>query len=81
MGVLCVDFSKAFDSVEHFFIDNTLAFFKYGLVMRKMVVTILNNRVSCVVMGEDIGGKINIQRGTVKSGNFVLFFTQNIFFL
>ena len=64
MGVLCVDFSKAFDSVEHLFIDNTLAFFKYGPVMRKMVATILNNRVSRVVMGEDIGGKINLQRGT-----------------
>ena len=64
MGVLCVDFSKAFDSVEHLFIDNTLAFFRYGPVMRKMVATILNNRVSRVIMGEEIGGKINIQRGT-----------------
>ena len=64
MGVLCVDFSKAFDSVEHLFIDNTLAFFKYGPVIRKMVATILNNRVSRVIMGEEIGGKINTQRGT-----------------
>ena len=63
-GTRCVDFSKAFDSVEHLFIDNTLAFFRYGPVMRKMVATILNNRVSRVIMGEEIGGKINIQRGT-----------------
>ena len=64
MGVLCVDFSKAFDSVEHLFIDNTLAFFRYRPVMHKIVATILNNRVSRVIMGEEIGGKINIQRGT-----------------
>ena len=64
MGILCVDFSKTFDSVEHIFINNTLAFFKYGPVMRKMVATILNNRVSWVITGEEIGDKINIQRGT-----------------
>ena len=32
MGVLCVDFSKAFDSVEHTFIDNTLEFFNLLLL-------------------------------------------------
>ena len=35
MGVLCVDFSKAFDSVEHTFIDNTLAFLNYGRVFEE----------------------------------------------
>ena len=64
MGVLCVDFSKAFDSVEHLFIDNTLAFFRYRLVMRKMEATILNNRVSRVITGEEIGSKITRQWGT-----------------
>ena len=64
MGVLCVDFSKAFDSVEHTFIDNTLEFFNYGPVLRGMVATILKNRESRVILGEEIGGKIEIQRGT-----------------
>ena len=63
MGVLCVDFSKAFDSLEHLFIDNTLAFFRYRPVMHKMVATILNNRVSRVIMGEEIDSKINIYKG------------------
>ena len=64
MGVLCVDFSKAFDSIEHIFIDNTLAFFNYGPVFRKMVATILRNRESRIIFGDQIGGKIEIQRGT-----------------
>ena len=64
MGVLCVDFSKAFDSIEHKFIDNTLAFFNYGPVFRRMVATILKNRESRVILGEETGGKIEIQRGT-----------------
>ena len=44
MGLLCVDFSKAFDCKEQKFIDNTLAFFGYGPRMRRMVETILNKR-------------------------------------
>ena len=61
MGVLCVDFSKAFDSVEHTFIDNTLAFFNYGPVFRRMVATIVKNRESRVILGEEIGWKIEIE--------------------
>ena len=30
MGVLCVDFSKAFDSVEHLFIGRVLEFYNFG---------------------------------------------------
>jgi hypothetical protein len=32
-GILCVDFKKAFDSVEHEAIKNTLKFFNFGEVM------------------------------------------------
>ena len=64
MGVLCVDFSKAFDSVEHMFIDNTLKFFNYGPVFRRMVETILKNREGRVILGDGIGDNIEIQRGT-----------------
>ena len=64
MGLLCVDFSKAFDSTEKKFIDNTLAFFGYGPRMRRMVETILNNREARIILGEDIGGIIKVNRGT-----------------
>ena len=66
MGVLCVDFRKAFDSVEHTFFDNTLEFFNNGPVFRRMVATILKNRESRVILGEEVGGKIEIQRGTLQ---------------
>ena len=42
----------------------TLAFLNYGLVFRRMVATILKNRESRVILGEETGGKIEIQRGT-----------------
>ena len=64
MGILCVDFSKAFDSIEKKFIDNTLAFFGYGPIMRRMVETILNNREARIILGDDIGGIIKVNRGT-----------------
>ena len=64
MGILCVDFSKAFNSIEKKFIDNTLAFFGYGPRMRRMVETILSNREARVILGEDIGGIIKVNRGT-----------------
>ena len=40
MGVLCVDFVKAFDSVEHEFIKNALVFFNFGDYMVRLVMTI-----------------------------------------
>ena len=66
MGLLCVDFSKAFDSIEKKFIDNTntLAFFGNGPKMRRMVETILNNREARVILGKEIGGIIKVNRGT-----------------
>ena len=64
MGVLCVDFSKAFDSVEHLFIDSVLEFYNFGPNMRKMVNTILNNREAKIMYGGRLGEPIKIARGT-----------------
>ncbi len=63
-GVLCVDFSKAFDSVEHQAIRNILEFFNFGEVMVGMVMAILNKRIARVILGEDFSPDINIDRGT-----------------
>jgi hypothetical protein len=43
-GIMCVDFSKAFDSIKHTAIDECLKFFNFGTYMRGMVKTILNDR-------------------------------------
>ena len=64
MGVLCVDFSKAFDSVEHLFIDRVLEFYNFGPNMRKMVRTILSNREAKIIYGDRLGEPIKIDRGT-----------------
>jgi hypothetical protein len=50
VGVLCVDFSKAFDSIEHDAIRNCLKFFNIGNVMVGMVMTILNDRKARIVL-------------------------------
>ena len=44
MGILCIDFVKAFDSIEHDFIRNALEFFNFGRNMVGMVMCLLNNR-------------------------------------
>ncbi len=49
-GILCVDFSKAFDSVEHEAIRGVLNFFNFGPNMVRMVMTLLNGRKSRVIM-------------------------------
>jgi hypothetical protein len=52
MGVMCVDFKKAFDSVEHEAIERILCFFNFGDVMKKMVMTLLNGRSAGIIMGK-----------------------------
>jgi hypothetical protein len=63
-GILCVDFSKAFDSIEHAAICNILKFFNFGQGMVKMVMTILKGRKTRVIMGDGYSTDIEIRRGT-----------------
>ncbi len=63
-GILCVDFSKAFDSIEHAAIGNILEFFNFGQVMVKMVMTLLKGRKARVIMGDGYSTDIEIRRGT-----------------
>jgi hypothetical protein len=64
MGVLCVDFSKAFDSVEHAAVLKILEFFNFGPVMTGMVMTLLNGRKARVIMEGGYSEDILIKRGT-----------------
>ena len=59
-----MDFSKAFDSVEHLFIDRVLEFYNFGPNMPKMVRTILSNREAKIIYGDRLGEPIKIDRGT-----------------
>ena len=64
-GVMCVDFSKAFDSVEHGAICAVLRFFNFGENMVKMVSTLLRGRRARIIMDGCYSGDIHIDRGTV----------------
>jgi hypothetical protein len=64
MGVLCVDFSKAFDSVEHAAVSKIMEFFNFGPVMTGMVMTLLNGRKARVIMEGGYSEDIFIERGT-----------------
>ena len=64
MGVLCVDFSKAFDCVEHEFIAKVLGFFNYGDNLVGMVKTILRNRQGRILMDHGVSDMFRVERGT-----------------
>ncbi len=63
-GVMCVDFKKAFDSVEHAAIKMILEFFNFGEIMVGMVMTLLNSRISRVIVEDGYSDSLGITRGT-----------------
>jgi hypothetical protein len=64
MATICVDFSKAFDSIEHMFIEKVLIFFNYGRNMINMVMTILRDREGMVILDGGYSKRFKIERGT-----------------
>jgi hypothetical protein len=64
MGVLLVDFVKAFDSVEHEYIRKCLEHFNLGPVLVGMVMTLLKDRKASVNMGNMYSQTFDIKRGT-----------------
>ncbi len=64
MGVLCVDFSKAFDSLEHEAILECLRFFNFGNFMVRMVATILKDRKARIIVDDGYSETFGIRRGT-----------------
>jgi hypothetical protein len=63
-GLICVDFKKAFDSVEHEAIEKILQFFNSGEYMVGMVMTSLNGRKSRVIAEYGYSESVQIARGT-----------------
>ena len=66
--LLLVDFHKAFDSVSWEFIDKTLAFFNFGVEIRKWIKVFYNNISSCVQVNGQYSEYFPIQRG-VRQGD------------
>ncbi len=63
-GVMCIDFAKAFDSVEHLMIRNVMKFFGFGEIMTGMVMTLFKDRKSRIILEDRYSGDIAIERGT-----------------
>jgi len=62
-GILCVDFIKAFDSIEHEYIGKVMQFFNFGNKVTKMVMTLLNNRLARVIVNNEYSDTFEIGRG------------------
>jgi len=63
MGTLMIDFVKAFDSIEHSFIRQSMEFFGFGINMIGMVQTLLTERRSCINLNNEHGKYFAIARG------------------
>jgi hypothetical protein len=63
-GILCVDFNKAFDSVEHYVIREVLEFFGFGGFMINTILTLLKERQGVVLLSTGFSKKFDIKRGT-----------------
>jgi len=64
MGVLCIDFVKAFDSIEHEYIKNVLRFFNFGPNFVNMVGTLINKRTARIIVDGGYSDTFEIGRGT-----------------
>jgi hypothetical protein len=61
--ILLIDFSKAFDSISHDFIYETLEFFNFGSYFIKIVKTMLNSRKCNIMVDGHTTKQFNILRG------------------
>jgi hypothetical protein len=64
MGVLCIDFVKAFDSIEHEFIEKVLKFFNFGERMIGYIRTLLYDRNARIILDEGCSESFSVKRGS-----------------
>jgi hypothetical protein len=66
-AMVCVDQAKAFDSVDHVFIEKSLKFFGCGDRFISWIKTIGTNRKACVLFENGIKGEIfDLLKGTAQ---------------
>lgn len=66
--ILFIDFYKAFDTVEHTFLFNTLDFFGFGSYFKRAIQTLYEGCNSSVKLPYGITPRFNIERG-IKQGD------------
>ena len=57
-ALLLVDFQKAFDSINHTFIDNALKMYGFGNSIRQWIQLFFNMRETMILLGGHISKKI-----------------------
>jgi hypothetical protein len=66
-AMICVDQAKAFDSVDHSFMEKTFEFFNFGNKFISWLKTIGTNRKACVVLGNGETSNIfDLLKGTAQ---------------
>jgi hypothetical protein len=66
-AMICVDQSKAFDSVDHQYIEKVFRFFNFGDRFISWLKTIGTNRKACVIMGSGKkSGLFDLLKGTAQ---------------
>ena len=68
--ILLIDFKKAFDSISHTFISNTLKKLGFGQDIISWVRTFLNNRDAQILLGGHLTDKIHLNQG-VPQGDVI----------
>jgi len=66
LGILLVDFSKAFDNLGHLYLRQVLKFFNFGDFFTNLVMTSLNNRMACIQTEEGLTSNFNIRVGALQ---------------
>jgi exonuclease III len=61
--LLCIDFEKAYDSIDHDFMSMAINTFNFGSSISKWIKTFYNNVTSCVMNNGMSTGYFNIERG------------------
>jgi hypothetical protein len=61
--LMCIDFEKAYDSIDHGFLYRVLEVFNFGVSVRKWIQTFYTDVCSCVMNNGTSTGYFTIQRG------------------
>ena len=61
--LLLIDFEKAFDSLSHEFIMQTLDFFNFGEYFKQWIKVFYDNAFSCILVNGHITERFDIGRG------------------
>ena len=75
--ILCIDFKKAFDSIDHTFINSTLKILNFGTSFRKWVLLFFQKRETYLLLQGHMEEKIHLEQG-VPQGDILSPYIFNI---